>query len=55
MMTQSGTVRTPAVKTCGQSALTGSYAVATHGVIKNLTSLFRRTITKKIRIFDELF
>jgi hypothetical protein len=55
MMTQKGTARTPAVKTFGQSELTGSYAVATHGVIKNLRSLYPKTTTKKIRIFDELF
>lgn len=55
MMTQSGTVRTPAVKTCGQSGLIGSYAVAMRGVIPNPSDLFHKVTTKKIRISDELF
>ena len=55
MMTRGGTARTPAVKTCGQSGLIGSYAVAMRGVIPNLRNRYRRTTTKKIRIFDELF
>ena len=55
MMTRIGSARTPGVKTCGQSALIGSYAVVMLGVIQNLRSQFPKTTTKKIRIFDELF
>ena len=55
MMTRIGSARTPGVRTCGQSALIGSYAVAMRGVIPNLRSPYRKTTTKKIRIFDELF
>jgi hypothetical protein len=55
MMTLSGTARTPAVKTCGQSESTGSYAVAMRGVIPNPSDLFLKVTTKKIRISDELF
>ena len=55
MMTQSGTARTPAVKTCGQSESTGSYAVAMRGVIPNPSDPFPKVTTKKIRISDELF
>jgi hypothetical protein len=55
MMTLSGTARTPGVKTCGLSGLTGSCAVAMRGVIPSLSDLFHKVITKKIRIFDELF
>jgi hypothetical protein len=55
MMTRIGTARTPAVRTCGQSALIGSYAVAMLGVTTNPSDQFRKTTTKKIRIFDELF
>jgi hypothetical protein len=55
MMTRKGIARTPAVKTFGQSGLTGSYAVAMRGVIKNPSDLFHKVTTKKIRIFDELF
>jgi hypothetical protein len=33
MMTRIGSARTPAVKTCGQSASTSAYAVTMLGVI----------------------
>lgn len=55
MMTRRGTARTPGVKTCGQSASTGSYAVVMLGVIPNPSDLFPKVTTKKIRISDELF
>ena len=55
MMTRIGSARTPAVRTCGQSALIGSYAVVMLGVTTNLNDQFPKTTTKKIRIFDELF
>ena len=55
MMTRAGTARTPAVKTCGQSGSTGSYAVAMRGAIPNPSDLFPKVTTKKIRISDELF
>ena len=55
MMTRVGTARTPAVKTCGQSGSTGSYAVAMRGAIPNPSDLFPKVTTKKIRISDELF
>jgi hypothetical protein len=55
MMIIKGTARTPAVKTCGRSGSTGSYAVAMLGVTTNLNDRFPKTTTKKIRIFDELF
>jgi len=55
MMTRIGSARTPAVKTCGQSALIGSYAVVMLGVTTNPSDRFPKTTTKKIRIFDELF
>ena len=55
MMTTKGTARTPGVKTCGQSGLTGNYAVAMRGAIPSPSDLFPKVTTKKIRISDELF